>query len=125
MAQKFANATPNDTGNHGAHYDSIKNGELTAVFVESGEPPEGYRHSMFGGGRLGTPLIAGSSHGVRRSLVLFRYSVNCRRTHGVSDGFGPRRSISQQYKYGGTYPCWRKWLKDIRKAFGSENVRLV
>ena len=60
VAQKFANATPNDTGNHGAHYDSIKNGELTAVFVELGESPKGYRHSMFGEERLGCPIIAGS-----------------------------------------------------------------
>ena len=51
-AQKRANAAPSDTGNHGAHYDSIKNGELTAVFIESGEPPEGFRHSMFGEGAL-------------------------------------------------------------------------
>ena len=52
--------------------------------------------------------------------------MNYRRAHGVSLGFGARRSISRQYKYANdTFPDWRMWTKLVRATYGVANVRIA
>jgi hypothetical protein len=113
--------------NHGSHVDSIRDYEVTAVVVQSYETAVGRRHFMVSEEELGSPLVAATTGDEGELyMVLFRYNVNCRRAHGVSLGFGARRSISRQYKYtNGTFPDWRTWTKLVRATYGVAKVRIA